>query len=138
MTLQLGANNIGDDGAKAFGAALAVNGSLTTLSLADNQIGDEGAKAIDAALAGNGSLTSLDLQYNWIGPNAGMIGKATGGLTGKAHRGWRRTMCIRSESRHPLWRRSMQDACKTRASTQRRAHTHTHASGRFARGNGVK
>ena len=41
MTLQLGANNIGDDGAKAFGAALAVNGSLTSLDLSNNNLAVE-------------------------------------------------------------------------------------------------
>ena len=42
-SLDLGCNNIGDDGAKAIAEHLT---NLTSLNLVDNKIGDAGAKAI--------------------------------------------------------------------------------------------
>jgi Ran GTPase-activating protein 1 len=47
--LELGVNEIGDEGAKAIAEALKVNAVLTTLSLWNNSIGDEGATAIAQA-----------------------------------------------------------------------------------------
>ena len=55
--INLGGNNIGDEGGKAIGEALKVNTSLTEINLGDNKIGDEGAKAIGEALKVNTSLT---------------------------------------------------------------------------------
>ena len=64
--LNLGGNSIGDEGAKAIGGALAVNGVLKTLNLFRNNIGPEGATAIGEALRGNGVLTDLNLCNNKI------------------------------------------------------------------------
>ncbi|KAK3249355.1 hypothetical protein CYMTET_41213 [Cymbomonas tetramitiformis] len=73
-TLNLGLNEIGDEGAKALAAALTsnehsgVNGSLNTLKLFYNKIGPEGAKALAVALTPNeqgvfnGSWSTLDLK----------------------------------------------------------------------------
>ncbi|NOT02643.1 MAG: hypothetical protein HOP29_18715 [Phycisphaerales bacterium] len=70
-TLDLGNNNIGDEGAKA----LATLTGLTTLHLGDNNIGAEGAKAL-ATLTG---LTTLHLGDNNIGAEGA---KALATLTG--------------------------------------------------------
>ena len=45
-TLNLGFNEIGDDGAAALGECLKYNKSLTTLDLSDNKIGDDSAAAL--------------------------------------------------------------------------------------------
>jgi Leucine-rich repeat (LRR) protein len=58
-TLNVGGNQIGDEGA----IALSANTTLTTLSVEGNQIGDKGAKAI----AANTTLTTLNLESNEIG-----------------------------------------------------------------------
>src|SRR5262249_44032142 len=58
-SLNLRANPIGDDGARALAALT----GLTSLDLSGNQIGADGARAL-AALTG---LTSLDLSGNQIG-----------------------------------------------------------------------
>jgi Leucine-rich repeat (LRR) protein len=57
--LDVGWNQIGDEGAKA----LAANATLTNLDVGGNQIGVEGAKA----LAANATLTNLNVYYNQIG-----------------------------------------------------------------------
>ena len=49
-------NSIGDDGAKAIGDALHVNGVLTSLNLEYNQIGD-GKAALREIAEGRPSLT---------------------------------------------------------------------------------
>ena len=54
--LNLGGNQLGDDGAKALAAAVAASGSLAELHLDDNNIGDEGAKALAAGISASGSL----------------------------------------------------------------------------------
>ena len=54
-TLNLQANNISDEGAAAFGEALAVNGVngvLTSLDVSFNPLGDEGKGAIRDAVSG--------------------------------------------------------------------------------------
>ena len=54
-------------GAKAIGEALKVNTSLTSINLGHNNIGDEGGKAIEEALRVNTSLTWIGLSHNNIG-----------------------------------------------------------------------
>jgi Ran GTPase-activating protein (RanGAP) involved in mRNA processing and transport len=54
--LNVGGNQIGDEGAKA----LAANTTLTNLDVSRNQIGVEGAKA----LAANATLTTLKVAWN--------------------------------------------------------------------------
>ena len=44
--INLGYNEIGDEGAKAIGEALKVNTSLNILIYIENNIGDEGKRAI--------------------------------------------------------------------------------------------
>ncbi len=66
--LVLGENEIGDEGAKAIGGALAVNGVLTDLNLRANSIRDAGAAAIAEALRVNGVLTSLDVGFKMASP----------------------------------------------------------------------
>jgi Ran GTPase-activating protein (RanGAP) involved in mRNA processing and transport len=65
--LELGLNNIGDDGAKAIAEALKVNAALTKLLLGYNNIGVDGAKAIAEVLKVNVVLTILHLDNNNIG-----------------------------------------------------------------------
>jgi Ran GTPase-activating protein (RanGAP) involved in mRNA processing and transport len=65
--LWLNSNNIGPEGAIAIAEALKVNAVLTRLDLDHNNIGDEGAKAIAEALKVNAVLTLVDLQINSIG-----------------------------------------------------------------------
>ena len=48
--IDLGRNNIGDEGAKYVAEALKVNTSLTKINLWDNDIGDEGAKYVACLL----------------------------------------------------------------------------------------
>lgn len=50
LTLNLGFNHVGDDGAKAIADGLRINRVLTHLSLASNQITDIGAKAFASSL----------------------------------------------------------------------------------------
>jgi len=64
--LELGGNEIGDEGAKAIAEALKVNAVVTTLVLSNNSIGDEGAKAIAEALKVNAVVTTLYLTVNNI------------------------------------------------------------------------
>jgi len=66
-TLDIQANNIGPEGAKALADALKTNTILTTLKLWSNNIGPEGAKALANALKTNTTLTTLDLSRNNIG-----------------------------------------------------------------------
>ena len=61
--LDLYGNRIGDEGAKAIGDALHVNGVLTSLNLEHNQIGVEGGKALREIAKGRPSLT-LELYGN--------------------------------------------------------------------------
>jgi hypothetical protein len=65
--LELYGNNIGVDGAKAIAEALKVNAVMTELELCGNKIGDEGAEAIAEALKVNAVLTELQLGGNTIG-----------------------------------------------------------------------
>ena len=57
--LNLGANEIGDEGAAAIAKALEVNKTLTELILWGNEIGDEGASALAKGLTVNATLHSL-------------------------------------------------------------------------------
>jgi len=66
-SVDLRANSIGVDGAKAIAEALKVNAVVTTLDLYKNNIGPEGAKAIAEALKVNAVLTKLDIQFNEMG-----------------------------------------------------------------------
>ena len=66
-SLDLGDNQIGDEGGVAIAKALSVNTTLTDLNLMWNQIGDEGGIAIGEALKVNTTLTTLSLQTNALG-----------------------------------------------------------------------
>jgi Ran GTPase-activating protein (RanGAP) involved in mRNA processing and transport len=72
-SLDVGNNQIGDEGAKA----LAANATLTSLDVWSNQIGDEGAKA----LATNATLASLKVRYNQIGDEGAKALAANATLT---------------------------------------------------------
>ena len=63
-------NKIGDEGATALAAAVAVSGSLAVLSLQANNIGDEGAKALAPAVAASSSLANIRLGGCGIGDEA--------------------------------------------------------------------
>jgi Ran GTPase-activating protein (RanGAP) involved in mRNA processing and transport len=67
-SVDLRANSIGVDGAKAIAEALKVNAVLTSVDLQLNSIGDDGAKAIAEDLKVNAVVTTLGLMYNNIGP----------------------------------------------------------------------
>eukprot|EP00808_Paulinella_micropora_P015526 g42684.t1 len=69
-SINLRANDIGDEGATAIGLALQVNTSLATLILYNNKIGDAGATAIAKALQVNKALVEFDIRGNKIGPAA--------------------------------------------------------------------
>ena len=58
--LNVGLNQIGDEGIKAFSSAIGSGSlaALTNLRLWENKIGDEGMKAFSIAIA-NGALASL-------------------------------------------------------------------------------
>jgi len=60
-------NEIGNDGAIAFGKALEVNSSLKKLDLYQSRIGEIGGRAICESLAKNNSLIELILEGNGIG-----------------------------------------------------------------------
>ena len=57
--LSLYSNRLYDQGAKAMGEALMINGSLTSLDVRENRIGAEGAKALGEGLKLNGSLKEV-------------------------------------------------------------------------------
>ena len=67
-TLDLGANLIEDEGARALGEALATNGHLQTLGLYGSNIRTEGATALGQALRTNTALKTLYLVNNALGP----------------------------------------------------------------------
>eukprot|EP01064_Diplonema_japonicum_P015340 TRINITY_DN23056_c0_g1_i1.p1 TRINITY_DN23056_c0_g1~~TRINITY_DN23056_c0_g1_i1.p1 ORF type:complete len:754 (+),score=213.76 TRINITY_DN23056_c0_g1_i1:49-2310(+) len=60
-------NHLGSTGAKAFGAALAVNETLAILSLGANGLGNEGLMLMSSGLEQNQTLTELDLGSNNLG-----------------------------------------------------------------------
>ena len=69
-TLRLEFNDVGDDGARELGVALArgMGAPLRSLCLAGNHVGEAGAEALaQALLAARCSLTFLDLRHNDIG-----------------------------------------------------------------------
>ena len=76
-TLDIGRNNIGDNGAIALAGALKDNKTLTTLDISHNMIGVAGAKAIALALKVNETLTTLNMYNNrFTSIGAEEIGKA--------------------------------------------------------------
>jgi hypothetical protein len=60
-------NHIRDEGAKAFGRALAENDSLEFLALSSNGIRDAGAVGLAEGLKKNRALKRLDLYFNVVG-----------------------------------------------------------------------
>ena len=65
--LDLGLNQIGDDGARNLAETLKhKQTSIVTLSLGSNNIGDDGAIALSEALKVNEKVTSMDLFGNAI------------------------------------------------------------------------
>ncbi|MFT5795178.1 MAG: Ran GTPase-activating protein (RanGAP) involved in mRNA processing and transport [Ulvibacter sp.] len=65
-TLDLGGNNIGDEGAQVLAVALQNTEIVTTLTLEKNNIGAEGAKELAEALKNNKTVTTLYLGVNNI------------------------------------------------------------------------
>ena len=55
------------DQARAIATALALNNTLTSIDLGDNDIGDQGGIAIAKALEENSTLISINLSHNEIG-----------------------------------------------------------------------
>ena len=70
VELDLGDNEIREDGVAALGDALAVNKTLQSLSLRLNRVGDAGGESLFDGLRTNGTLTALDLSNNEIGTRA--------------------------------------------------------------------
>jgi Ran GTPase-activating protein (RanGAP) involved in mRNA processing and transport len=83
QSLNLGDNQIGDEGAAALCAGLTQSSdfdlitgvttktgdhALKRLNLSGNRIGDEGAKCLGLMLGRNGTLTTLNVSNNLIGP----------------------------------------------------------------------
>ena len=69
--LDISANRIGGDGAKALASRLTLNTELLKLDLSDNFIGGDGAKALLDALRNNTTLLELNLSGNKIGKDSG-------------------------------------------------------------------
>ena len=69
--LDISANRIGGDGAKALASGLTLNTELLKLNLSDNSIGGDGAKALLDALRNNTTLLELNLSGNKIGKDSG-------------------------------------------------------------------
>ena len=67
QTLCIWNANVQDEGAKAVGAYIAQNRSVTSLEMPDCGIGALGCKAIAGAMERNMTLTRLCLDYNQIG-----------------------------------------------------------------------
>ena len=65
--LDLGANDIGDDGCCALAECLGINIVLTSLALCRNSISYSGCSALAAVLDRNQTLTALDLANNAFG-----------------------------------------------------------------------
>jgi hypothetical protein len=82
--LDLQVNRLGERGAVALGAALALcTCPLTSLDLRENRIGDKGAAAIGEALGCNVRLRALRLAHNSIGDSGALaiaagLGRAAG------------------------------------------------------------
>ena len=66
-TLDLGYNDLGDEGTQIISKALEVNRSITCLKLQNNNIYAEGGQAIGKMLEYNCSITSINLASNSIG-----------------------------------------------------------------------
>ncbi|MDG1436419.1 MAG: hypothetical protein P8P83_01350 [Rickettsiaceae bacterium] len=66
-SLNLGGNDIGDDGVAGLAIFLKKNGTLTELDLQCNHIGNKGAVLLAKALKTNTTLTTLNLARNAIG-----------------------------------------------------------------------
>jgi hypothetical protein len=66
-SLNLGQNNIGDEGVKALAECLKTNKTVTSLDLEWNKIKDEGVKILAECLKTNKTVTILNLRYNQIG-----------------------------------------------------------------------
>lgn len=67
--MNLGANQIGDEGAKALAGALSSNRTLRSLNLSYNKIGKEGTKVLSDALEHNYTLVTLyGLESSASGP----------------------------------------------------------------------
>ncbi|CAF3923814.1 unnamed protein product [Adineta steineri] len=66
-TIYLGGNKIGDQGVQHLGHSLEINKTLTTLYLRGNKIGAKGAQHLANALESNKTLTILYLGGNKIG-----------------------------------------------------------------------
>ena len=62
--LDLGGNNITDEGAVALAKALEINRSIEWLDLSHNDIGDFGAEAFLKTIKNNRNLTQLNLYEN--------------------------------------------------------------------------
>jgi hypothetical protein len=77
--LELGINQIGDEGAARLAVALSGCSVLSTLNLSRNQIGKEGARRLAEVLPKCPALSMLILGYNRIGP--GGAGRLAGVLS---------------------------------------------------------
>ena len=62
--LDIGGNQIGDEGAKALGKVLQSNHTLTHLSIVCNHITHIGVEALAEALKSHKTLKNLDIRYN--------------------------------------------------------------------------
>jgi Ran GTPase-activating protein (RanGAP) involved in mRNA processing and transport len=66
-SINLGGNEIGDEGAEHLSNALSTNTTLTSIILYKNNIGVKGAEYLSNALSTNTTLTSISLYRNNIG-----------------------------------------------------------------------
>eukprot|EP00051_Salpingoeca_urceolata_P027896 m.483805 g.483805 ORF g.483805 m.483805 type:complete len:644 (+) comp23084_c0_seq1:2572-4503(+) len=84
-TLVLDNNTIKDEGAEGLAQGLARNASITRVNLADNRFHSKGATSIGAALKSNATVVYLDLSGNELGAGGGQ-GLAAGLAANKALR----------------------------------------------------
>ncbi|RNA15578.1 leucine rich repeat [Brachionus plicatilis] len=73
-TLFLGANRIGDDGAKIVADILKTDSKLSRLNMTSSRIGPEGMKYLAQSMQSNSSLLLLDLGYMKASMDVGELG----------------------------------------------------------------
>ncbi len=73
VSLSLGANALGDEGARHLREVLDTNSALRELILWRNEIGPDGVRPLADALTRNQTLTSLDLYENRLGDDGAQM-----------------------------------------------------------------
>ncbi len=77
--LELGGNNLGDDGAKKLAALLEKAPKLRWLGLSSNNIGDEGVAALADSIERSRGVSFLDLSTGKLNVCRGQLRRTCGG-----------------------------------------------------------